>query len=90
MKIIFAVVAVAVAMVVPIQARAQSAAAPTPVRATKALAKPGKALQKHPIVWHPTAAQRGLRPADLVAVTTPSGQKAYVRKRPATQRPATK
>jgi hypothetical protein len=81
MKNIFAVVAVAVAIGGPAQAKAQSAAAPVPLRVTKALAKPGKTPQKHPLVWHPSAAQRGLRPSDLVAVTTPSGGKRYARKK---------
>jgi hypothetical protein len=80
MKNIFAVMAVAVAIVAPAQARAQSAVTPVPVRATKAMAKPGKGHPKHPAVWRPTAAQRALRSSDLIAVTTPSGEKRYVRR----------
>jgi hypothetical protein len=85
MKNIFAVVAVAVALAAPTEARAQSAATPVPVRAVKSMAKPGKGHQKHPTVWRPTAAQRALRPSDLVAVTTPSGEKRYMRKRAGTR-----
>jgi hypothetical protein len=62
------------------RAHAQSAA-PTPRPVTKALAEPGKAPHKHPIVWHPSAAQRALRSSDLVAVTSPSGEKRYMRKK---------
>jgi hypothetical protein len=80
MKNIFAVMAVVVAIAAPTEARAQSSATPVPVRATKAMAKPGKGHQKHPVVWRPTAAQRALRASDLVAVTTPSGEKRYVRR----------
>jgi hypothetical protein len=83
MKNIFIVLAVAVAIAAPIQARAQSSVAPTPVRATKMMAKPGKAHQKQALKWRPSAAQRQLRASDLVAVTTPSGEKRYIRKRTA-------
>jgi hypothetical protein len=79
-KSIFAIIAIAVAVAAPIQARAQSAT-PVPRRVTKAQAKQGKQTQKHPIFWHPSAAQRGLTPSDLVAVTTPAGEKRYMRRK---------
>jgi hypothetical protein len=81
MKNLLAVICVAVTVAGPAQLRAQSASAPAPVRTTKALSKPIKAPQKHPIFRHPSAAQRGLSPSDLVAVTTPSGGKRYMRKK---------
>ena len=85
-KNILAILCIAVVAGAPLQLEAQApsarpAAAPVPLRATKALSTPGKAPQKHPLVWHPNAAQRELRPSDLVAVTTPSGEKRYVRKK---------
>jgi hypothetical protein len=80
-KNILAIVCIAVAVGSPLNLRAQAAAAPAPHLPTKALSTPGKASQKHPLAWHPIAAQRALRSAGPVAATTPSAKKRYLRKK---------
>jgi hypothetical protein len=81
MKNLLAVVCIAAAVGSPAQVKAQAATPPVAVPPTMALSKPMKAPQKHPVFRHPTAAQRGLSPSDLVAVTTASGEKRYMRKK---------
>jgi len=39
-----------------------------------------RASKKKSVLRHPTAAERHLRPADLVAVTGPGGEKHYIRR----------
>jgi hypothetical protein len=81
MKNLLAVICFAVAVAAPVQLKAQAATPPAAVRTTKALAKPMKVPQKHPVFRHPTASQRGLSSADLVVVTTLSGEKRFMRKK---------
>jgi hypothetical protein len=81
-KILFvAVLAVAVAVPRHVMAQAQttSARATLPTEASVKAAHL-RTSKKHALLRHPTAAERHLSPADLVAVTGPRGEKRFVRK----------
>ncbi len=75
------IVAISAIVAFPATSRAQSAQAKPVPRATKLGALQSKPRQKHPLFPHLTAAQRGVAPSDLVAVTPPHGEKRYVRKK---------
>ncbi|MGH7650593.1 MAG: hypothetical protein ACREMS_01995 [Gemmatimonadaceae bacterium] len=79
------VVAIVAAVACPTAARAQSAQAKPVPHATKLVSLQSKSHQKRPVFPRLTAAQRGVAPSDLVAVTTPNGEKRYVRKKKATK-----
>jgi hypothetical protein len=81
MKNLLATLCIAAAVAAPLQLRAQGATPPAAARSAKVLSKPMKVPQKHAVFRHPTAAQRGLSSADLVVVTTPSGEKRFMRRK---------
>lgn len=72
---IFAVVAC------PTTGLAQAVQAKAAPHATKLGALQSKSRHKRPVFPRLTAAQRGVAPSDLVAVTTPNGEKRYARKK---------
>jgi hypothetical protein len=55
---------------------------PAPAASSKkTLVKDGRSGQRQILFRHPNAAQRGLKPSDLVLVKTPSGEERYARKK---------
>jgi hypothetical protein len=79
------VVAIFVAVASPTTSQAQSAQAKPAAHATRLGSLQAKPRQKRPLFPRLTAAQRGVAPSDLVAVTTPNGEKRYVRKKKPTK-----
>jgi hypothetical protein len=83
MQKIFFVAALAVAVTAPRSAMAQAqsnrAQVTLPQQASVRAAHL-RTSKKRPLLRHPTAVERHLSPADLVAVTGPRGEKRFVRK----------
>ena len=62
------------------QSQTQSGRASIPQRQSTAKIAQLRASKKKTVLRHPTAAERHLLPADLVAVTGPGGEKRYIRR----------
>jgi hypothetical protein len=71
---------IAIAVSGPASVRAQSPK-PHPSPTLGKQTTSAKAAPRPVLFRHPNAAQRRLAPTDLVAVTTPSGEKRYVRRK---------
>lgn len=80
MKTFLIVSVIAVVTSAPAVLRAQSAK-PQPSAALGKKTVAAKSAPRSVLFRHPNAAQRHLTSADLVAVTTPSGEKRYARKK---------
>jgi hypothetical protein len=83
MRKIFLVAVLAVAVAAPrhVMAQAQTTRARVTLPQQASIkAAHLRTSKKHPMLRHPTAAERHLSPADLVAVTGPHGEKRFVRK----------
>jgi len=82
MKRLLPIALVVVAVAAPATLRAQSPQAPASVApASRTVSLQTKPRHKQPVFRHPSAAQRGVTRADLVAVKTASGKTMYARKR---------
>jgi hypothetical protein len=82
MKTLLVVSLVAIVASVPATLHAQSSKPqPSAALGKKTLVKDGKSAPRQILFRHPNAAQRGLRPSDLVLVKTPSGEQKYARKK---------
>jgi hypothetical protein len=83
MRKIFFVAVLAVAITAPrhVMAQAQSKRAQVTLPSQASVnAAHLRTSKRHPLLRHPSAAERHLSPADLVAVTGPRGEKRFVRK----------
>jgi hypothetical protein len=78
---LLSIVLVAAALASPHRVSAQSkqASDSVPLRASAKVAQLPR--QKKSMLRHPTAAERGLAPSDLVVVPGPKGEKRYARRR---------
>jgi hypothetical protein len=83
-KYLLFVALIAIALMAPrnlmAQSQTQSARVSIPQRQSTAKVAQLRASKKKSVLRHPSAAERHLLPADLVAVTGPGGERRYVRR----------